>query len=230
MTTKHLSIPALLLLACAGEGEVEVRAWGEDYIEQGIPADVFADGWAVSFDRFEVTLQDVFVAGSRLADPQPVDLTEPSDGEGQLLGRAPTDAGDHQDARFTLAKLEVEGTATRDQQQLHFAWTFETPVHFHDCETTTTVPTDGVGSLQITIHADHLFYDSLVAEEPLLLFDAIAAADLDGDGDITQAELAQVDIGGYDPGNAAIDDLAGYIAALARTTGHVDGEGHCASE
>jgi len=219
-----------LLPACAmGEGEVEVRAWGEAYIEEGIPAAAVSDGWAIEFSRFEVELTDIAIAGVELDDPGPIDLTVASEGEGQALGRASVPADSYDDAAFTLARVSVEGSASKGGEQLGFAWTFATPVDFFECETTTSVPRDATGVFQITIHADHLFYDSLVSETPNIRFDPIAAADLDGDGMITQAELAATDIGAYDPGNLPIDDLWSYLVALAATMGHVDGEGHCRS-
>jgi hypothetical protein len=229
-----IPVTVTLLCACiagcaAGEGEVEVRTWGEAFIEEGIPADELADGWAIGFARFEVELRDVSVAGASFEDPDPIDLSEPSDGRGQLVGRATAPAGEHDDAAFTIVRTQVEGSATREGVTKTFAWTFDTPIAYTNCETQTEVPRDGVGELQITVHADHLFYDSLVSEQPTLRFDAIAAADSDNDGEVTMTELAAADIGAYDPGNLAIDDLGSFLAAQAQTMGHVDGEGHCAS-
>lgn len=224
-----LALGGLLACACASEGEVEVRVWGEEFIEEGIPAEAMTDGWAIEFQRFEVELRDVSIAGVTLDDPEPLDISEPSDGRGQLVGHAHVEAGDYEDAGFTIASVQIEGMAQKDGVQKSFAWTFDTPVDYGDCETSTEVPRDGVGELQITVHADHLFYDSLVSEEPTLRFDPIAAADADGDGQVTMDELAITDIGAYDPGNLPIDDLWSFLAAQAQTMGHVDGEGHCAS-
>jgi hypothetical protein len=225
-----IGLGALLCCACAaGEGEVEVRVWGEAFIEEGIPADAVDDGWAINFSRFEVELRDVSIAGVTLDDPEALDLTDPSEGRGQLVGRAHVAAGEYDDAAFTLVRVQLEGIAEKAGAQKSFAWTFDAPVDFMNCETLTEVPRDGVGELQITVHADHLFYDSLVSEEPALRFDPIAAADTDDDGVVTMAELAATDIGAYDPGNLAIDDLWSFLAAQAQTMGHVDGEGHCAS-
>lgn len=234
MSTTQIRLTSVFLCACmagcaAGEGEVEVRTWGESFIEDGIPADELADGWAIEFARFEVELRDVSIAGASLEDPEPIDLVQASEGRGQLIGRASVPAGEHDDAAFTLASATIEGSAMKDGVTKTFSWTFDTPVDYMNCETVTDVPRDGVGELQITVHADHLFYDSLVSEEPALRFDAIAAADADDDGEVTMAELAAADIGAYDPGNLAIDDLWSFLAAQAQTMGHVDGEGHCAS-
>ncbi|NVB42609.1 hypothetical protein G6O69_32600 [Pseudenhygromyxa sp. WMMC2535] len=214
----------------AGEGEVEVRAWGESFIEDGIPASEMDDGWAIAFSRFEVELTEVSIAGVSLDDPGVLDISEASDGRGQLVGRASVPAEDYEDASFTLAQVSIEGTASKDGEVKSFAWRFEPATHYSDCETVTEVPRDGTGELQITIHADHLFYDSLVSEEPGLGFDAVAAADLDADGEVTQEELAATDIGPYDPGNLDIDDMWSFLAAQAQTMGHVDGEGHCHSD
>jgi hypothetical protein len=203
--------------------------WGEAFIEEGIPAAELTDGWEIGFDRFEVELRDVSVAGVSFEDPDSVDLTEPSEGRGQRIGRATAPAGEHDDAAFTLVSIVVEGSAARAGVTKTFAWTFDTAVAYSNCETQTEVPRDGIGELQITVHADHLFYDSLVAEQPALGFDAIAAADTDNDGEVTMAELTAADIGAYDPGNLAIDDLGSFLAAQAQTMGHVDGEAHCAS-
>ena len=43
------------------------------------------------------------------------------------------------------------------------AWTFPLIVYYVDCETTTEVPKGDVGQLQITVHAENLFYDDLAA-------------------------------------------------------------------
>jgi hypothetical protein len=221
---------ALSAGACAaGEGEVEVRMWGEAFIEDGIPATAMDDAWTIEFSRFEVELRDVSIAGASLDDPDPIDLTQASDGVGQLVGRASVAAGEHDDAAFTIVRTTVEGSAEKGGVLKTFAWTFDTPVDYANCEITTEVPRDGVGELQITIHADHLFYDSLVSEQPASRFDALAAADTDADGELSMAELAATDIGAYDPGNLPIDDLWSFLAAQAQTMGHVDGEGHCAS-
>jgi hypothetical protein len=230
-------LAAVAVSACASEpagvGELEIRAWGEEFIEVGVPADAMADGWSVSFARFEVSISDLEIAGVAMADPGAVDLALPSDGVGHRLGRiSSVAAGEYDDARFTLTRAIVEGSASNGGVTKTFAWTFEVPTRYSGCETRTVVPADGVGEFQITVHADHLFFASLVAEDPDLRFAALAAADDDGDGDgvITQAELQAAGLGSYDPGNLDIADLWAFLVAQAGTMGHVDGEGHCDAE
>ena len=218
----------MLLPACGGgEGTISVRAYGESFIEAGIPAEVVDDGWAISFDRFEVTIQDVVVGDVALADPEPLDISVASDGEGHELGTALVSAGDHREPSFTIARVELQGSAEKEGVTKTFSWVFDSPTHYDRCDTTTSVEKDESATFQITVHADHLFYDSLVSEEPQLRFQSLASADADDDGELTRAELAEVDIGAYDPGNEDVADLWSWLVAQTRTLGHVDGEGHC---
>jgi len=227
---------ALLTLAlatgCGSDNEeagtITVSAYGEEFIEEGIPASAMDDGWSVDFSRFEVTIDDVSIAGEELTDLDPVDLTEDSDGQGQELGTVPARAGTHSDAAFVIRRVELTGKAEKDGETKSFSWTFKDATDYHACENETEVSAGANGSFQITVHADHYFLDSLVAANPKLLFQPLADADTDDDGEITQDELAKADIGAYDPGNDdEIDNLWSWLSALTKTLGHVDGEGHC---
>lgn len=56
---------AALLTITACEPPISVvkfTTWGEDFIETGIPADKFEDGWSVKFSRFLVVLRDTAIA------------------------------------------------------------------------------------------------------------------------------------------------------------------------
>lgn len=235
---RALPLTLLLLNACGseggdgaapGRGALAVSVYGESFIEHGIPSAEVNDGWSIAFDRFEVDVRDLRVAGlnPKREDLAPIDVAVESDGEGHELVRVEVPAGRYGEPSFTIARVEVAGSAERNGVIKTFEWTFAEPTHYSQCETTTTVEPDSVGSFQITVHADHLFYDSLVAEEPQLLFDAIAAADTDDDGEVTRAELDARDVGDYDPGNEDVNDLWSWLVAQHRTLGHVDGEGHC---
>ncbi|MFZ5896915.1 MAG: hypothetical protein ACOY0T_38010 [Myxococcota bacterium] len=72
-----IAMAALNVVACGssdptgsgGEGRVAFTTWGEEYIEQGIPADAgdysgFTDGWSVKYDKFLVNFQNIVVADS----------------------------------------------------------------------------------------------------------------------------------------------------------------------
>ena len=222
---------SLCVFGCAtATGAVDVTAYGEDFIEEGIPAEEVNDGWAIDFSRFEVTFAEVTVGGVVLADAVTVDLAQASDGDGQVLGVLDVAEGNYDESSFAIERVEVDGSATLNGQEKTFSWVFDDAVSYHECETTTAVVDDETATFQITVHADHLFYDSLVAEEPRLLFQPLADADANADGDITAEELAATDIGAYDPGSAGgIDDLWAFHGAQTATLGHVDGEGHCHS-
>lgn len=226
----NLLSTSLLLSACGtdGEGTVTVTAYGESFIEDGIPAAEVGDGWAVDFSRFEVSISDVTVSGERVEVPTSIDLAVSSSGAGHELGSALVGAGELADAGFTIAKVEIVGTATKAATTKSFTWVFDQPTRYEECETTTSVTDGGSATFQITVHADHLLYDSLVSSEPQVLFLALADADTDNDGVISQAELTATDIGAYDPGSEdGVDNLWAWLTALTRTLGHVDGEGHC---
>lgn len=109
------------------------------------------------------------------------------------------------------------------------------------------VPAGSVASPELTFHLDHVFYDSLGEREPLLRFEAWAAAAGD-DRVVTLDDLASqpladlrgldgmplVDQAGaslaYDPGPTplASPDLRAFAIAAITTVGHFQGEGHCA--
>ncbi len=229
-----LTLSSYACLACSSsdeEGTVAVTAYGESFIEDGIPASEMSDGWAIEFEHFEVTIEDVAVAGESLTDIDAVDLTENSSGDGHEIGTLLVPAGDHTNSSFAITRVDVEGQASKDDETKTFHWVFEHTTMYDECETTTAVEDGGSSTFQITVHADHLFYDSLVSSDPELVFDPLAAADEDDDGEITQDELENADLGALDPGSDDdIEDLWAYLNAQTRTLGHVDGEGHCHAE
>lgn len=211
-----------------GDGTITVTAYGESFIEDGIPAAEVDDGWTIDFARFEVGIRDVSVAGARLLGPITVDLSRSSSAKGHELGSKRAPEGAYTGSAFTIVRVEVDGMATKDAVTKTFNWVFDKATRYAQCETTTETSDNGRTTFQITVHADHLFGDSLVADQPRILFQALADADTDDDGSITQAELVTADIGAYDPGNDdGVDDLWAWLEAQTRTLGHVDGEGHC---
>jgi hypothetical protein len=108
------------------------------------------------------------------------------------------------------------------------------------------VPANGTHQTQITLHLDHLFFDSARAEEPNLRFEAWAAV-AGEDNLITYSDLASqnladlvgidgmplVDEAGapiaYEPPASGLpaQNLQAFLLAEAFTIGHFEGEGHC---
>ena len=124
--------------------------------------------------------------------------------------------------------LHVVGQATRGDERVGFDW--DIPVSFgHRCKIDQRVRTNSGGRTEMTIHADHLLLDDL-GPDGQISFDLIAASDVDSDGLVIPAELAQTSIlplARYQTAGMDIKDLWTYIGNLALTLGHVDGEGGC---
>lgn len=261
MTRRIPILMALLstfaLLACGGDdtGTVQVTTWGEDFIEQGIPASAFEDGWSVTYSEFVVNLGAITAAGESFPTFQTVDLTQagphvlasgdartgaiapvaytiaPVDADGQNLN---ADSATVDTMRQNGYSVFLRGTATKDASTLSFEWGFTFTVAFHDCEATESVPAGGTGTTQLTIHGDHLFYPSLTDPEVGLHFQTFADQDTDHDGVLTPDELRALsgtDFAALDhfdvPAGTQIDNLWEFVSAAASTIGHIDGEGHC---
>jgi hypothetical protein len=208
-------------------GTLDVRIYGESFIEDGIPAEVFADGWSLRFDSFLISVGEVSAAAAgadtpALADEtyRIFDLAQASGGEGFLVLSGDVPGGVYDDIAYRIGgsraavagnvtaadvafmnengyAVHAEGQATRGGETRTFAWGFTAGTTYRRCRSVAAVDGDSASSV-LTIHADHLFYDDLVSETPSVRFDAIGGADADADGDITTAELGAVDITGFE--------------------------------
>lgn len=236
-----------------GEGMLRVTVYGEEYIEDQIPAADVVDGWKIQFSTFLVGLDGIEADGTPVPGAWVFDLTQASGGTGHEVDAISMPAGrvEHLDYRVgpvsapdggtaTAAQIElmtsmgygvyVEGTADKGGRSLSFGWGFSGSTRYVQCETAQGLQAGAEATSQITIHADHLFYDDLDSSEPNVAFDLIASADADGDGNVTPDELRAVDITGqtrYQVGSRDITDLWSFIEAQIGTLGHIDGEGHC---
>ncbi|MCB9609928.1 MAG: hypothetical protein H6716_25290 [Polyangiaceae bacterium] len=139
----------------------------------------------------------------------------------------------------------VEGSASNGTDTKTFKWGFTNTTHYKSCVQVDDagnevregilVANGGIEQVQLTIHGDHLFYDDLTAENAVLRFNAMAAADANADGDVTREELAAVQLfdlteGSYGTGSASgVNTLDDFVEALTTTLGHFRGEGHCVS-
>jgi hypothetical protein len=257
LTKASVALATLLLPACeGGEGELKVTIYGEAFIEDSIPAEVFADGWSVTFDRFLVVVRDVAADDHPLPGTFVFDLAQPSSG-GHDVGTVVMPAGTVSDLAYRIAPLRAEtvagntdsddvallrggpfslflsGTAMRDDEVVRFSWGLATDTAYGPCTTNMEVEADRSATSQITVHGDHMFYDDLDSPTPNVAFDLIASADADGDGDVTEAELRLVDISSeerYQVGSRDITDLWTFLEVQSTTLGHIDGEGHCETE
>ena len=125
---KRLLSLVLLLSACdadVGDTTLRVTAWGEDFIEEGIPAETFSDGWRVEFESFAVTISGVDADGEALDGAFTVDLAEASDGTGHELGSLEVPASGTPLVSWTVETFEVRGSATKGEVSKTFDWSFE---------------------------------------------------------------------------------------------------------
>jgi hypothetical protein len=219
-----LTSVALLAGACTDDapGTITATVYGEDFIEEGIPADAFGDGWAVSFDKFLVSIGGVAAkAGERgreVGDPgfYLVDLAQASGGEGHELATFAAPAGTYDHYGYRLASsadaapvnvdaaaaaamkaagysIWLAGSATNGAATKTFDWGFTLKLTHAHCDVSEKID-GGAATMQATIHADHFFYDDAVSEEPGVAFDLVAASDDDGDGAVTLDELELTDL------------------------------------
>ena len=241
----------------SGRGVLSLELWGEELIEEGIPGDELEDGYAVSYDKFLINLGQITVAREGQAPAieklamRVWDLTKT--GPFSLASiTAPAGSYDHTAYAIAPATSEstsgnakaadidlmvdggysvyVEGTADDGTVSKHFSWGFDTDTEYDPCHSQGVLADGGEATVQITIHGDHLLYDDAVKAEPSPRFNAIALADADGDGEVTQAELLDYDItvlSNYGVGSLNIDNLWDFISHMTSTLGHIDGEGHC---
>ena len=144
--------------------------------------------------------------------------------------------------------LLVGATAEKDGEQIELEYGFDLEIEHSHCvngadDTDGLVIAEGAATeAQITIHLDHLFFDSYAVDDADLRFDPMAAV-APADGPLTLEHLAMqdnltdlvdatrqpLDLA-YDAGSAfdpVPEDLREYVIAAATTTGHFNGEGHC---
>lgn len=242
---------------------VKFNIWGEDFIETGIPADKFEDGWSVKFTRFLVVVRDTAIAdatgvvGAQQPGAKAFDLTKKGPVE-LFAATAPGKAWDvvryaiapdsNADAtnieasdlallKSRTASLIAIGTGTKAGITKSFEWSFTSNTLYDECarddgsKGLTLVPGREVMA-QLTVHADHFFYDQLSGDAKLR-FDPIANADANNDNKVTLDELATVQLtslpqGQYGTTGAAnIRNLREFITQNTRTLGHFEGEGEC---
>jgi hypothetical protein len=163
---KWILITALVANGCSdeadGSGNVAFTTWGEEYIEDAIPADTFEDGWSVKFSKFVIVIRDARVAdasgkvAAAMARPRVFDMTKKGvksvvrfDGLAAKawthvsfqigpmsadgeLGDGATEA-DKQDLLASGASMHVVGTATKDAVTKSFDWSFTVATLYDAC-------------------------------------------------------------------------------------------------
>jgi len=128
-------------------------------------------------------------------------------------------------------------------QPIHFTFALDKGTRFSACAAPDSaagvaVPTGGTAQAKPTIHGDHWFFTNVTQGAELTERRAqwLANSDLDGNDDVTQAELEQVQPAevfpasqGYSLSGAVIpiNSAWDYVRAQAHTLGDFQGEGEC---
>lgn len=143
-----------------GSGTATFSVWGEEFIEEEIPAGEFADGWSVEFDRFLLSIGGIYVRdragkGSDLDGSWLVDLKQPGPHElgsleltskawpfvGYAIRPVTSSTQVHESATSdNLGFMEkggfsvhVSGTASKGSVTKTFSWGFTNATHYDDC-------------------------------------------------------------------------------------------------
>lgn len=129
----------------------------------------------------------------------------------------------------------VVGSATRDDRTVTFAWGFDNPTRHTECVNGDD-RTDGLAvdpsaprRAQITLHAEHLFWNTLRTEESPIAFSALADADADSDGFISTDELRARSVveAGFETGGVNLDSVYEFIRYSLARAAHFNGGGLC---
>lgn len=243
-----------------GEGKLNMHVWGERFIEEGIPAAVMADGWAIKYERFLVHVSRLyakrdFCDNAWLEDPTGyiTNIAQPSGDFGVVLSSEVVPTGRYNNVGYSISPASVNtrpvgispedyalmtesgysmflsGWAQKGAVVKRFAWGVRTSQTYRGCQALSEVSESVDGFAVATIHGDHMFFNHYGAQSAQLTFGGYAAADRDGDGEITEAELRALPIAeaGIDPGPREITTAWEWLEAVSMELGHVDGNQHC---
>lgn len=269
MRLKMVCLGLASLMGCdSGSGTLEFLTYGEDFIEQGIPAasaaepEGFVDGASARFTRFLVVLADVRLSGPDGEELDPdarvFDLTRPGPHPVRSLELAAArwpDVGvtvrpdpapvagvatteDVALMRDRELSIYAEGEVTLPAGGFTFRWGFSTQTRYDNCAEDggaegVVVPDGGRATAEFTVHGDHFFYDDLQSGDPSLRAEALAAADANGDGEVSLAELETVELDTLPldrygtGGDVRVTNLRQFLEALTQSLVHFQGEGEC---
>lgn len=205
----------------AGEGKLRVEVAGSALTTRTILAGETEDGWSIRFVHFYVVVNEVRVPANQLgvADgydgvSRALDIASPAV---QTLTHLQLTGGSYDMLEMTLAPAEgstegvnvpqdvlaemaarglsvlVDGRLFKDAISRSFRWGFAVTAQHTACPVTIRISSNQESSLRMIFNGDQMFRQGLdAASEFLLRADAQANADGNGDGTITEAELAAV--------------------------------------
>jgi hypothetical protein len=128
----------------------------------------------------------------------------------------------------TGISLFVAGSATKDGKKLGFSWPFRGRARYRECASlqdgTLTrgfdLKQDGEVTVNVVVHAEALFAESITDPDSALRFDAIASADALGnaDGEVTFDELRLVQLTDLQGGDAYVPNKTNQDLGLLWST------------
>jgi len=136
----------------------------------------------------------------------------------------------------------IEGSVNRPDKPVRFVLKVAVPTTYSGCETNgrpgVSISDSGASTATITLHGDHLWFDSLVRgneDTVTRRTQWLVDADVDGDGMVTSTDLANVSASkvfpnaNYNLSGAPIPIVTAldFVRAQLATQGHLNGEGEC---
>jgi hypothetical protein len=226
--------------------EIELTAEGDSVASEG--------SWVVDLHLGDPPLEEFTELAARRWDGFGFVIDAPNEESALGEGVDPVDADRMANEGLSYV---IEGSASHPERgSVTFSWGLPIAVRHRNC----TNGVDGTSGLvvrensttdaEITIHLDHMFWDTLGTEVASLRFDPIWGADVDEDGEVTLDELraqrlsSLTDPSGatltdeegsplvYDPGSLPLPDknLYEYVLVSMASMAHLNGLGLCSVE
>lgn len=161
--------------------------------------------------------------------------------EAQTLGAVTPQERDEMVAKGLTYWIEGTVVCPEPARTVTFKFQVAVPTMYYQCESDgepgVAVSAGGTSTATVTLHGDHLWFDSLPsATEGTVNRRAgwILHADPDGNGMVDTADLAAVPAAvafpsslGYNLAGANIENALDFVKAQLSTQGHLNGEGEC---
>lgn len=154
-------------VACAGtdngKGRVIVTTWGERFVEDGLPSDVFPkDSWSVKYSMFLVVYHSVTIADeannvvAKLDHPLVFDLTKKATGNPKTLLTAELEAKPWPEVSYQVGPISLDATAgdLASDADVSLLGTEQASVHV---EGTATSPTGAIKTFNWSFSSATLF-------------------------------------------------------------------------
>lgn len=184
---------------------------------------VTSDGWAMRLDGVYTSVRGLQLGNFSSASAQSFDLSAVP----QTLGEARLAVGRYSAAQFTVERLQVVGSAEKDGVVKRFDWSLEDALRHEACANETVVTASGTAELRLSVDPAQLFRASL-ADRHRLLFQPIAEADRNEDGEVEGDELWEQDVGSYEADvRRSVATVWELIEALSAQAVLVDGHASC---